>query len=299
MDLFRGGSPNPYVGTPAGVVYRAGHLYICDTDINAVHDWDLAAGRASRIGTKGEIVLGKPVAVAADDAGNLYVADTQRAEVVVFAPSGQAIQRLRPPDRDSHRPVALALHEKKLYVADIAAHVIDVYETDTGTRLETIGQLGSEPGGFYFPMGLAVDATGRLFVSDMLNGRVQVIEPPSEPVLTFGRPGNRYGDLGKPRHLALGPDGVVFVADSEFLHVHLFDRSGRLLMLFGGPDAGDGGEPRPGATPMPVGVASAEGLPDGVASLVPVDFSAAYYVFVTNTVGSRRIGLFAVGAPLP
>jgi DNA-binding beta-propeller fold protein YncE len=122
----------------------------------------------------------------------------------------------------------------------------------------------------------------------MMNARVQVFDGQGRPVLSMGRPGNRYGDLGKPRHLAVGPDQTIFIADMEFAHVHLFDKEGRLLMLFGGA------EDRPGGTPMPVGVAVARSLPDAVASLVPADFAASYFVFVTNTIGTKRIGLYAV-----
>ena len=305
-DAFRGRPVSPFVGTPAGIAYREDHLYICDTDLNTVHDWNLATGAAKRIGSKGNVILAKPVAVAVDDSANVYVADTQRAEVIAFDPTGQPIHRFKPPDREAYRPVAVAAQGSKLYVADIAAHVIDVYATDTSDHLETIGHAGSEPGKFYFPMGLATDDSGRIYVSDMMNARVQVFDDERNLVLNFGRPGNRYGDLGKPKHLTVGPDGVIFIADSEFLHVHLFDGQGRLLMLLGGPNpaAGPSAKPAggrgpiPGATPMPLGLTIAKALPDSLASLVPPDFAANYFLFVTNTVGPKRINLFAIGQDL-
>jgi hypothetical protein len=107
----------------------------------------------------------------------------------------------------------------------------------------------------------------------------------------FGQPGDRYGDLGKPKHVALGPDGTILIADAEFAHVHLFDDAGRFLMLLGGPDASIG------ATPMPLGVAVANTVPDPIARLVPADFRADYFLFVTNTLGAARINLFAIGSP--
>ena len=60
-------------------------------------------------------------------------------------------------------------------------------------------------------------------------------------------------------------------------------------MLLGGP-----GE-EAGSTPMPVGVTVADRLPEALAALVPPDFSADYYVFVTNTVAAKRISLYAIG----
>ncbi|MCH7807921.1 MAG: hypothetical protein IIB60_01745, partial [Planctomycetes bacterium] len=125
VEFVRGGPVSPYVATPAGIAYRSGHLYICDTGTGALHDWDLSTGRAKRLGLSGETVLVKPVDVAIDDASVLYVADTGRGEVVAFDATGKATRRLRPPDREEYRPVAVAVHGSTLYVADIAAHRID------------------------------------------------------------------------------------------------------------------------------------------------------------------------------
>ncbi len=320
VGLIRGGAVSPYVGTPAGIAYRGGHLYICDTDINAVHDWDLATGRARRIGASGKTVLVKPVAVAVDDAGTIYVADTGRGEVVAFDSKGAVVRRFKPPEREEYRPVACAtgslsasaradelpvapmsvapermsavardVRGSKLYVADIAAHKIDVYSTEGGDHLGAFGEVGSEPGDFYYPMGVAANAGGDILVSDMMNARVQIFDAKQQYRSSFGRPGDRYGDMGKPRHLAVGLDGAIFIADAEFAHVHLFNAQGRLLMLIGGP------EDKPGATPLPRGVAVARNVPGGLASWVPADFEAKYFLFVSNSVGSRRISLFAVG----
>ena len=288
-NLLHGRPLSPHVRKPAGIAYRNGHLYVCDTDINAVHDWDLASGSAKRLGIRGSVTLVKPVAVAVDEAATVYVADTGRAEVLAFDRDGQQIRKLRPPDREDYRPTALAADGTTLYVADIAAHRVDLFSIDDGGHIGAFGKVGSAPGEFYFPMGLATDGNGRLLLSDMMNARVQIFDADRNPVSSIGRPGNRYGDLAKPRHLAIGPDGIIFIADPEFAHVHLFNDRGQLLMLLGGPQDEAGG------TPMPIGVAVATDVPESIAALVPADFRAAYYLFVSNTVGNRRIGLFAVG----
>ena len=290
VDLIRGGAVSPHVGTPAGAAFRAGHLYICDTEVNALHDWDLTTGRARRFGTSGDTVLVKPVAVAIDDAGTAYIADTGRGEVVAFDSTGRSTRHFKAPDSNAYKPVAVAVHGSKLYVADITAHRIDLFSTADGRHLGAFGKVGSGPGEFYYPMGLAVSAKGYVFVSDMMNARVQVFDPQHNPTLSFGRPGNRYGDMGKPKHLGVGPDGTILIADAEFAHVHLFNARGQLLMLVGGP------EDKPGGTPMPLGVAVAQTLPETITSMVPDDFRADYYFFVTNSVGTKRISLFAVGS---
>lgn len=294
LELIRGGGVSPYVSTPAGLAYQRNTLYICDTSLNVVHVWNLRTGRGTRLGGPGgDLQLIKPVAVAVDRMGNVFIADTGRGEVVAFGADGRSrpgtFSVRRDPDRHGYRPVAVAVRGSLLYVADITAHTIDVFSIDDGSFLTTKGGIGSGPREFYFPMGVATDADGRVFVSDMMNGRVQVLDDHLEPTLTIGRPGNRYGDLGQPRHLAVGPDGVVFVADPEFAHVHLFNLRAQLLMLLGTA------EDRPGGTPMPVSVAVAEKLPSALAALLPDNFRATYFLFVANRIGTRRLSLFAIG----
>jgi len=287
LDVLHGHLVSPFAAKPSGIAYRDGHLYICDLEINAVHDWDLATGTSRRWGETGDVVLRKPVDVAVGGDGTLYVADTERSSVVAIGPDGTA-RDLRT-DRKAYRPVAVAVSGSTLYVADVAAHQVDAFTLPAGTVATTIGGVGDAPGKFYFPSGVAVDAAGRLYVSDMLNARVQVLDADAKPLRSMGQPGDRYGDMGKPRGVDVGPDGVTFIADGEFQHVHLFDDQGRLLMLLGGPEEGAG------STPMPVGIAVARAVPDAVAALVPANFDADYYLFVTNSVGAKRISLYAVG----
>jgi hypothetical protein len=83
------------------------------------------------------------------------------------------------------------------------------------------------------------------------------------------------------------------VADPAFSVVHLFDLQGRLLMLLGGAHGDAGG------TPLPTGVAVARQVPDRVAGLVPAGFSADYFLFVSNSIGDRRISLYAIGEGAP
>ncbi|MEE9295218.1 MAG: hypothetical protein V3W34_09705 [Phycisphaerae bacterium] len=315
VELVRGRPIGAHVGTPAGIAFHDGHLYICDTSINAVHDWDLSSGEARRIGLSGDGVLAKPVAVAVDEGATLYVADTVLAEVVAFDATGRLTARYAPPDRKQYKPVAVAVRSSQLFVADIAAHRVDVFSAAEsvasplvgdassqrrhpqgvalprrGEHLASFGRPGSELGEFYFPMGLAMDPDGSFLVSDMMNGRLQRFDSGHTAIAALGRLGDRYGDMGRPRHLAVGPDGVIFIADTQFAHIHLVNRQGQLLMLMGGP------EDQPGGTPMPVGVAVAPTLPQKLASLVPTGFEASYFLFTANTIGTKRISLFAVGS---
>ncbi len=291
VGLFRGAAAGPLVGTPMGLAWRGETLYICDTNVNYVHAWNLASGATRRIGAGGE--LKKPVAVAVDEHGTVFVADTIRGEVVAFELSGSEIRRFQPPKTTDYRPVAVAVTGGALYVADMANHSVDVYSTETGRLLRSMGGRGSSTGRTYYPSGISVDAAGQTYVADMMNARVQVFDSGGRFTRTFGSPGNRYGSLGMPKDIAVGPDGVSFVADAQFACIHLFDPDGRLLMVIGGP------RDEPGGTPLPNGMAIATLLPEKLLDLVPHGFKARYYVWVSNTTGQKRLGLFAVGLAEP
>ena len=289
VEIFRGRPASPFVKTPAGIAYRSGHLYICDTGFNVVHDWDLATGKARHVKPPGEVSFDHPVDVASDEVGTLYIADSGRGEILAIDSRHDSILFMRPPGGESFKPVAVAVHDGKLYSTNIETHRVDVFSTENGSHIGSFGRLGSDSGNFYYPMGITVDTGGRIYVADMMNSRVQMFSPQHAFELSMGGPGNRYGDMGKPKHLDVGPDNTIFVADSEFAHIHLFSRDGSLLMFLGGPDS------KPGGTPLPLGVAVAPSLPDNLVTLVPPDFDPHYYLFVTNTVGPRRINLFAMG----
>ncbi|MCH8239047.1 MAG: hypothetical protein IIB62_03145, partial [Proteobacteria bacterium] len=188
--------------------------------------------------------------MAVDDRGTVFVADTGRGEVVAY--SGATPRVFKPENRDGYRPVAVAVAGDSLFVADISTHQIDTFLVTNGRHMDSFGGVGEDLGKLYYPMGIDVGTNGSLYVSDMMNGRVQVFDRWHQPMFSFGEPGNRYGDMGKPRQLAVAGDGTIVVADAEFAHVHLFDEQGRLLLLVGGPTD------EPGGTPLPVGVALAE-----------------------------------------
>ncbi len=288
LNIFRGAAASRRVGTPMGIAWRGETLYICDTNVNYVHAWNLASGSTRRIGADGE--LKKPVAVAVDENGTVFVADTIRGEVVAFEPSGSEITRFKPPKTVNYRPVALAVIGGALYVADMANHAVDVYSTETGRRLRSLGGRSSGTGRTYYPSGISVDAAGQTYVAELMSARVQVFDRSGHFIRAFGSPGNRYGSLGMPKDIAVGPDGVSFVADAQFQCIHLFDPRGRVLMVIGGP------RDEPGGTPLPNGIAIATLLPEKLLDLVPDGFKARYYVWVSNTTGQQRLALFAVGA---
>jgi DNA-binding beta-propeller fold protein YncE len=68
-----------------------------------------------------------------------------------------------------------------IYVTDTNHHQVKAFSATTGEQLYVVGtpgQQGSDPGSFFDPVGLTVDADGRIYVADTQNHRVQVLEEP-------------------------------------------------------------------------------------------------------------------------
>jgi hypothetical protein len=67
-----------------------------------------------------------------------------------------------------------------IVVTDYNNNRVELFDAG-GTFLGTFGTFGSGPGEFINPTGVAVDAQGRLIVSDQFDDRIQVFAP-AEPV---------------------------------------------------------------------------------------------------------------------
>lgn len=283
VEIVRGEAIRPFAQAPMGMAYHSGKLYVCDSAARIVHVWDLNTGVTSRLGSD----LSAPVGVAVAQDGAVFVADSERGEVVEFDAEGAVRRRYRA-DRDSYRPIAVAVAGGSVYVADAVLGRVDAFSRTDGSFEESLVPTVDDEELHALPTGLAMDSNGRLYVSDMVGGRLLVFGTDRKLERVISQRGNRYGDLGQPKGIAIGPDGVVFIADAEFAHVHLFNQEGQLLMLLGGAEGA-------GKTPMPIGVTTAADIPDSIRAMIPDNFNPRYLLFVSNTVGDRRINLYAVG----
>jgi len=150
----------------------------------------------------------RPVAVVVpEDRSEVLVGDAATARVIVFDPLGRPREVLggtRPGVLQS--VAAMALGPKGLYVLDRVAQQVVVLDR-RGLPLEVIGEHQ-----LVQPRALAVDASGRVFVSDDMEQRIKVFRD-GRLLASFGGQGNAPGRFGRIEALAL--DGnLLYVADS-------------------------------------------------------------------------------------
>lgn len=172
--------------------------------------------------------LRAPSGLVALEDGSVLLADAELGAVVRLDRDGRPEASLG--QGVLQRPGGLAwdpLH-RELYVADIRAHDIKVFD-NAGQLLRTLGGPGEGAGRFNAPNQLAF-ADGLLYVTDTFNGRVQVLSPDGEPRGLVGRRGLYVGNLVRPKGVAVDGAGRIYVMESYYAHLLIFDAAGNFLL---------------------------------------------------------------------
>ncbi|MGE5391799.1 MAG: 6-bladed beta-propeller [Deltaproteobacteria bacterium] len=90
----------------------------------------------------------------------------------------------------------------------------------------TWGSEGSAEGQFNFPKGIALDASGNIYVVDTTNNRIQYFDATGQFLGQWGSAGNGNGQFNSPTGLAFDSLGNIFVVDAGNSRVQKFDSAG-------------------------------------------------------------------------
>lgn len=107
---------------------------------------------------------------------------------------------------------------------------------EPGEVLGVFGETGLGQGEFSYPRALAIHPDGRVYVVDK-SGRIQRFASDGAWELQWSMP--EYVN-GKPCGITFAPDGRLFVADTHYARVMVFDADGKRLASFGSLGRGDG-----------------------------------------------------------
>ena len=180
---------------PTGIaVDAAGNLYIADTDnhrirkvSNGVISTVAGSGRAGYSGDNGPATsarLWSPQGIAVDTAGNLYIADTGNSRIREV--SNGVISTMAGGDSIGLAyPYGVALDVAgNLYIGDTNNNCVRKVSNGVMTTIAGDGMpsFGGDNGPaisaeLFFPHGVAVDATGKVYIADMINNRVRILTP--------------------------------------------------------------------------------------------------------------------------
>ena len=242
---------------PKGVaVDNLGNLFIADTwcslvvKVNPAGMVTTVAGIFPGFGYSGDggpatsAYLSGPEAVAVDNAGNIFIADTGNSRIRKVNPAGTI--------------TTVAGVSQACQLSSFLSSCTYGYSGDGG--LATSAELN-------YPAGVAVDSAGNLLIADSLNERVRKVALNGIITTVAGDGDYRYGGdggpatnaaLNSPRLIALDNASNLFVADSGNNRIRKVNPAGTIDTVAGNGTqgySGDGGPATSAALNDPYGVA--------------------------------------------
>ena len=139
------------------------------------------------------------------------------------------------PKRNPNKAIGLGLLVLFVIVATNSISYGQAFVTKWGTDTTSDGR-------FNIPIGVAVDSSTNVYVTDSFNSRIQKFDSSGNFILKWGSPGS--GDnqfLGTPRRIAVDSGGNVYVTESlPSNQIKKFDSSGNFLTKWGSSGIGNG-----------------------------------------------------------
>lgn len=186
--------------------------------------------------------LARPRAIAIDAQDHLYIVDFT-ARIQAFDRDGRFLGHCwQTPDYRNGRPSGISIdRDGNLLVSDSHYHCIRVY-SPTGEELRQLGGVaGTAPGQFDYISDVVQDDQRNYYVAEFgVNNRITKLAADGTFLQCWGGPGREPGRFNRPRALALGGDGLLYVADAGNHRIQVFTRDGAFVRAWGEPGGGHG-----------------------------------------------------------
>jgi tripartite motif-containing protein 71 len=233
------GSENGQFSQPHGAaITKNGNLLVLDTSNNRVQEFSQSGKYENKFGTlgSGNGQLKSPYGIAVDSKGNVWVTDWGNNRVEEF-------------------------NEKDEFLRTFGWGVSDAKaEFEICTVSCKTGIAGTGAGQFKEPKGIAVTASGRVYVSDAANNRIETFKEKGEFLATFGwgvtdakseyevctasckvgLSGSGNGQFNGVRGVAVTPGGNVWVVEGANNRVQEFNEANEYVLKFGSAGTGAG-----------------------------------------------------------
>lgn len=297
------GESRPIV-KPYGLRYFNGKLYICDIQGHSVAIIDAANKTYSTFEGKGSGKLKKPLNVAVDTDGSMYVVDAgKNFSVIHFDHDGGYVSTIditpyAPKDKAENgidfkaKATDVAVDEQFVYVLDMTFGDIKVFDKKTEKYVRSIGSYVEGKGGLSMPSNMMLAPDGNFYVTNMASGSVVIISKKGDIVNTFGKLGDGFGQFGRPKGIAVGQEGRIWVADGVLQNVQIFNKEKhRLLINFGDPGLTQG------SLNLPTGIAlTSDAQAVGYwQQLAAPGFILEEIAFVANQAGPAKVSVYGLG----
>ncbi len=277
---------------PYGVAIHKNRIYVCDNGIAGLEIIGLEKKTFSYFTPKGKGQLKNPLNCYVDDRDQLYVADGDRKQVVIFDDMGLYVNSFGATEK--FKPTDVFVYANKVWVANILNNRIYVYDRDSvGKLLFTFPD--SAPGNddyLYSPVNLFVQ-NDKVYVSDLGGFTVKIFDLEGKYLQTIGSYGNKPGQFARNKGIAVDKEGIIYVVDASFENAQIFNKEGKLLMNFGGGAEG------PGRMWLPAKITIDYDNLDYFTKYVDPAYKLKYILLVTNQYGSDKVSVYGAIEPNP
>ncbi|MBN1219279.1 MAG: glycosyltransferase family 39 protein [Anaerolineae bacterium] len=176
--------------------------------------------------TGGEFSFEEPLAVGVNSQGEILALDSSLQWIYRYDAAGNLVERFGGPTAYFFHPRGMTIFEDDtIAVADTGSARLTLFNGN-GSLMGNIGQLGDGPGQLNEPTDVLRDSQGTYFVAEAMNHRIQHLGPGGNFLNQWAIP-PAYAYNGP--HLAFGPDGSIFVTESQSRSLMRYAPDGALL----------------------------------------------------------------------
>ena len=214
-------------------------IYVADPGVRGIHRFNTQDQSYQLIQQPDNAILPSPVALTTDANDNVYVTDSELAQVlIIHKGSDHALPLLL--DEPLQQPTGLVIAKKTgdLYLVDTRQHQVLVF-SHQGKLKNRFGERGIESGKFNYPT-FIWQSNGKILVNDSLNFRIQSFDLDGKFLSKFGDAGQSSGHQSRAKGIAVDKRGHIYVVDALLSNIQLFDDSGQYLLTIGERGQQDG-----------------------------------------------------------
>ena len=116
---------------------------------------------------------------------------------------------------------------------------VTIYDIDSEYH-GTFASFGQEAGQLVWPVAMALNSKGRIYISDEERNKVTGFDTSGSVVNYWGETGSAPGQFDGPAGVAFDKDDLLYVADQHNHRVQVFTSDGDLVRHFGSLGSGEG-----------------------------------------------------------
>ena len=271
--------PKPLI-RPFAIHTTRDKIYVCDPGISGLEIINLKNGSFEYFKPTGKGQLKLPLNCFVDDYNYLFVADGERKQVVIFDQFGKYVTAIG--EGNNFKPTSVWVKDENIYVANISAHKILVYERLDFQLVDSFPNLDHGNVGYLNqPLNISV-FENNIYVSDFGGFNIKTYSTDGAFNNTIGSYGKGFGQFTRPKGIAHDKDGNIYIVDAAFENVQIFNKKGELLMFFGGH----------GNMSLPAGIAIDYENLDYFRPYVYSDYELKFLIYVANQFGANKIGVY-------